>query len=261
MNLKLTTLAVLACAALTAGTVGCGDRTPAAVGISAAASASPTPNGVEKLPPKDIVTASINALKQGQAAHVNGRLDDGTVVVTLDLSMDVAGDCTGSVGVTSLGTFQLIKVGDQLWIKPDQAFWQNHGGAAASALIGDRYLKTTSANPDYGVLGSVCDLSALADSLNPQGVSLSGGPQSTVNGTPAATVLGAKGPEKGTLAVAMLGSPYPLHFDRAGGVGGETLDFKDFTVPVSPTTPRPDQSIDVDQLGQLTSPGASPTSV
>ncbi|KJK57349.1 hypothetical protein [Saccharothrix sp. ST-888] len=256
MNLKLTTVAALACAALTAGVVGGGGTALAAAAPSASTASGP--NGVEKLTGPNVVLAAIKALKAGNSAHVDGRIDDGVNLVTFNLSMDVAGNCTGSVSESFLGNFQVVKAGNDLWVKPDQAFWQGHGGQAVAQLVGDRYLRTTSDNVQFLELASICDLGALADSMSPTGVSLTTGSVGTSNGKPAVAVLGVKGEEHGTLWVATQGRAYPLHFQRTGGIGSETLNFKDFSVPVKNATPGASQSIDLNRLVQVFGTSGSP---
>ncbi|MGE7436481.1 hypothetical protein [Kitasatospora sp. NPDC001175] len=251
MNLKLTTVTALACAALTAGALGGGGTALAADSPSPSPSAALASNGVAKLSGPNVVLSAIKALKDGHSSHVNGRIDDGVNLVTFDLSMDVGGNCNGSVSESFLGNFQVTRVGNDLWVKPDQAFWQNHGGQAVAKLVGDRYLKTTADNVQFLELASICDLSQLADSLSPTGVDLTTGPQGSSNGVPAVSVLGTKGEEHGTLWVATQGRPYPLHFQRTGGIGSEMLNFKEFSVPVKKTTPAPSQSIDLNRLTQI----------
>ncbi|MER5640549.1 hypothetical protein ABT095_26820 [Kitasatospora sp. NPDC002227] len=224
-------------------------------GSTAPTSAQPSGNGVESLGAKDIVARSVQTLKDGRSAHLTGQTSSDGQTVTMDLAMDTTGNCAGTVSQTDQGTFKLVKLGKQVWVKPDAAFWQTHGGPATAQLVGDKYLKTSSDNPDFAQLASVCDLNTLADSIGSVDTVTTGG-RTTVNGTDAVALNGTKGADSGTVYVAVTGKPYPLRIEKSGG----KLDFKDFGTPVPTTTPSPDQSIDLDELNRETtsqSPSAS----
>ncbi|WP_441247261.1 hypothetical protein [Kitasatospora sp. McL0602] len=278
MKSKQTALALLAAAVVASAAAGCGGSsggtsraaasgpastsastaasTAASASGSASASAAGSPNGVEGLAAKEIVSKSAQALKDAGAAKVTGQVTDGGQQTTLDLRMDTAANCSGTMGLAGQGSFQLVKQGTQLWIKPDQAFWQSHGGPATAQLVGDKYLRTTSDNPDFADVASLCDLKQIADQVvsGPSQVSI--GSQTTVDGQQALAVNGTDNDEKGTLYVALRGRPYPLRLEKTGNSPGK-LDFKDFGTPVPTTTPSPDQSVDLDQLQKEVS--ATPT--
>ncbi|MEV4558065.1 hypothetical protein AB0K51_13890 [Kitasatospora sp. NPDC049285] len=229
----------------------------AAVSASAAAAsqgaATAGDNGVAQLPAADIVQRASQALRDAHAVRAAGTVEALGQTITLDLRLDTAGNCNGSLGLGGEGGFKLVKAGQQLWVKPDRVFWDAHGGAGIADLVGDRYLKTTVDDPDFGELGSLCDLGALADQLGSDTASLTTGAATTLRGLPAVPVSGSSDGEPGTLYVATAGAPVPLRLEKSAGA----VDFTDFGTPVPSATPGPNETVDLNEL----TPGSSPSTV
>ncbi|WP_152644871.1 hypothetical protein [Kitasatospora griseola] len=253
--------AAAAVAALTAGCGGSGGSTgPAAAASPAAATATagtPAPgadNGVAGLPAAEILQRSARALRDARSVRAVGTIAGGGQPITMDLRLDTDGNCTGTLSQTDVGGFQVVKAGQQLWVKPDQAFWQSHGGSALADQVGDRYLKTTSDDPDFGEIGTLCDLGGLADQLGAATSDLTKGAATTVQGRPAVPLARSTDTGTATLYVAAQGPPVPLRLEQDVGA----VDFEEFGTPVPSATPGPDQSLDIDRLQQ---PEATPTTV
>ncbi|GAA2747495.1 hypothetical protein GCM10010440_43460 [Kitasatospora cinereorecta] len=217
---------------------------------------------MENLPAQEIVRRSVQALKEGRTAHAVGALTSAGQRIALDLALDTDANCSGTMSLGTEGGFALVKVGKDLWIKPDQTFWDAHGAASVGKVAGDRYLKTTEDDADFGDVTSLCDLTQLADSIGQNAGAVTRGTQTVLGGIPAVTVTGVdEEGEPGTLFVSTQGRPYPLRMEKSSGSDSGGIDFKDFGVPVPSATPGPDQSIDVDQLRQQTLPSGPTASV
>ncbi|MFF4342106.1 hypothetical protein ACFY00_19530 [Kitasatospora sp. NPDC001540] len=226
--------------------------TGSAVSASAAAATSDGDNGIGQLPADQVLQQSVQALKGAGAVRTVGAVSSQGARIDLDLRLDTAGNCTGTLGQSGVGSFQVVKAGPDLWVKPDQEFWRTHGGEALSRLVGDRYLKTGSDNPDFAEIGELCDLTGLADQLGTGRTGLAKGAPTTVEGRPALTLTADSGTGTGTLYVATTGSPVPLKLEKSTG----TVEFSDFGTPVPSATPGPEQSLDLDQL-QSPAPSSS----
>ncbi|MGP3776832.1 hypothetical protein ACTWJ8_38980 [Streptomyces sp. SDT5-1] len=91
----------------------------------------------------------------------------------LDLRLDEDGNCTGELrmgtGGAKGGTVDLVKRGDEVWIKPDVTFWKTQlpgrSGELAADLIGDRYVHGTTDDPMLDGLSGTCDLDAFRERL------------------------------------------------------------------------------------------------
>ncbi|GAA2092791.1 hypothetical protein GCM10009759_18750 [Kitasatospora saccharophila] len=243
---------VAGCGSGSGGPGGAAGATGSAVTASAAAATAAGDNGVAQLPADQVLQRAVQALKGAGAVRATGSVAGEGARIDMDLRMDTSGDCTGTLSQSGTGSFRVVKAGTDLWVKPDREFWQSHGGEAMAQLVGDRYLKTTSDDPDFGEIGSLCDLGALADSLGSAGGDLAKGAPTTVAGRPALTLTADSGTGTGTMYVATTGSPVPLKLEKATGA----VEFADFGTPVPSATPGPDQSLDLDQL-QSPAPTAS----
>ncbi|KDN86778.1 hypothetical protein KCH_14080 [Kitasatospora cheerisanensis KCTC 2395] len=249
----MTAAGAAAAAVLAAGCGGSGGSGgPAAAGSPAAATAAASDNGVAALPAAEILQRAVQALRDARSVRETGTVGGNGMTITVDLRLDGAGSCAGTLRQAGVGGFQVVKAGQELWVKPDHAFWENNGDPALAELVGDRYLKTTSDNPQFAEVVDLCDLGALANRLGSGGSDLAKGAATTVQGHRTIPVTGHSDTGSGTLYVAADGPAVPLRMER--DTGGR-VDLGDFGTPVPSATPGPDQSVDLDQL----QPGASPS--
>ncbi|MGW7201322.1 hypothetical protein [Streptomyces chryseus] len=217
---------------------------------SPSASASPTLNGIDGLPPAEIVDKSAEALRRAPSVRISGTMKKSE----LDLKMDNEGNCDGNV--TQEGThIKIVKRGAKVWLKPDHAFWvQTLGEEAESTeeLLGGRYLLTSIKDPKFGSLASICDISGFADSMDDDeaGETVAKGDRKEVRGTSALELIktqAGKGPSR--LYVARTGQPYPLeiHGEDQGSPAAVTL--AEYGAQFTFTTPGPTEAMDVEKLG------------
>ncbi|EGX56108.1 lipoprotein [Streptomyces zinciresistens K42] len=191
-------------------------------------------NGVGKLPPAQILSKTRKAAGTADAVRLSGTVVTSGRTYKLDMRLKAAG-ATGSVTAKD-ATFQLLRVGEQLYLKADAGFWSaaGHDGKADAAAVDKldgKYVKVPAGDPAYKKFSGFTDKRLLLDGLV------------TVHGTPATDgykeqagvrtirITGDKG-AGGTLDVSLKGTPYPLRLTRAGGAG--TLTFaawgKDFAL-------------------------------
>ncbi|MER8184325.1 hypothetical protein [Kitasatospora sp. NPDC094015] len=268
-------VAVLVGAGLTAGAGGCAsggsgsqgaDPAPAATPSGSAAtgaSGSPatpaaSPNGVEALEPREIVERSAQALRDGRSVRVTGDVDASGEGISIDLALDADANCAGTMNMAGQGGFRLVKVGQQLWIKPDAAFLAANAGPAVAKLIGDKYLRTTVDNQDFAEVGALCNLNSIVDLISTHNGPLSAGTRGTVEGAQVVSVMTTQDGGPGTLYVSVEGRPYPVRLEKVAGEEAGRLDFKDFGAQVAATPPAPEQTLDLDEL-QRESGATGPT--
>nr|WP_181690251.1 hypothetical protein [Streptomyces sp. NBRC 110611] len=106
----------VACAALSAALVGCAGEDPDA-----------GTNGVGKLPPATIEAKARAAAEHAATVHLSGKVVSKGVTYTLDMSLAKDG-ARGGLTTRSAG-FQLLRVGRELYLKADAAFWAGEKGA------------------------------------------------------------------------------------------------------------------------------------
>lgn len=213
-------------------------------------------NGVGKLEPAKIQDKAQSAARDAGAVHLSGNVVSQGRTYKLDVRLKRDG---GAGRVTSgADSFELLRVGDELYLKAPAAFWSHGDGgpapqgaspgatagaaagssgkgdsAAASLKLEKKYVKVPSGDPSYQKLKGFTDKDTLLDGLLGLHGKLTRGEHGTVGGTRTIRVTGAGG-SGGTLDVSLTGTPYPLRVQRAGGAGQlELADWgQDFALSV-----------------------------
>ncbi|MER5870416.1 hypothetical protein [Streptomyces sp. NPDC002044] len=214
-------------------------------------------NGVGKLSADKIEAKARAAATEADSVHLSGTLVSGGKSFTLDMRLKSDG---GSGEVKSQeDTFQVLRVGEQLYLKASAAFW---GQSDSAGKLGDKYVKVPESDPTYKQFRGFTDMDVLLDGLLGLQGKLAKGSYSTVGHTRVVQVTGDKG-KGGKLAVSLEGTPYPLLLERAGGAGRVELAEWGKVFPLDP--PAQDQTVDYgsqlpttkDQSGGGTAPAPS----
>ncbi|MFE9627449.1 hypothetical protein [Streptomyces sp. NPDC006527] len=185
-------------------------------------------NGVGKLPAERIQAKTTAAAGEVDAVRLSGTVVAGGKSYKLDMRLKSDG---GTGSVTAEGaSFHLLRVGEQLYLKADAAFWKNGDGkagtsesdtAAADKLDG-KYVKVPTGDPSYKKFSGFTDKDLLlGDLLTLHGALAKDGHHEQA-GVRTIRITGDGG-SGGTLDVSLEGRPYPLRLERAGGAG--TLSF------------------------------------
>ncbi|MCX5386321.1 hypothetical protein [Streptomyces sp. NBC_00083] len=215
---------------------------------------------------QQIAQRSRTALLGATSLHMTSRGDLGGsgAQTSFDLTLDKAGNCRGSVSLgPQEGSVQIVKRGVDVWLKPDAAFWKNDvpgNGPALAKLVGDRYLKGTTADPVLRNSTDVCDLDTFGKSITggaqqPSTVLTKGKP-AKVDGVAVIPVTGTQQGRTLTIDVAATGTPYPVRITvaKAGAKTPETtVRFDNFDKPVPAATPSAAQSVDISGLNSRAS--------
>ncbi|KUL41157.1 hypothetical protein [Streptomyces regalis] len=204
-------------------------------------------NGVGKLPAAEIQRKTRAAADSTDAVRLSGNVVTSGRTYKLDMRLNSDG-ATGSV--TAQGaTFELLRIGEQLYLKADAGFWSDAGGesgegkgdAAAADKLNGKFVKVPQGDPSYKKFSGFTDKDVLLDGLLTLHGTLATDGHHEQDGTRTIRITGDKG-SGGTLDVSLEGTPYPLRLTRAGG--GGTLTFsswgKDFTLE----KPAKDETVD-----------------
>ncbi|MFG2135526.1 hypothetical protein [Streptomyces sp. NPDC048650] len=179
----------------------------------------------------------------------------------LDLTLDQAGNCTGTISKGSYGRIDLVKRGDQVWMKPDAAFWKTQlpgkAGDAAARKYQGRYLHGTADDTFLKSLATACDLKAFQKSaVGPSSPPPSGHPTSHLSkgrptvqdGTRVLPVVKTTDGVVQTLYVAVDGTHYPRKLTAQANHQTGTILMSDYDRPVSSKTPPPGDTVDISVL-------------
>ncbi|MDF3298035.1 hypothetical protein [Streptomyces tropicalis] len=208
-------------------------------------------NGVGKLPPQQIQSRTRAAADSADTVHLSGNVVSNGRAYRLDMRLKSDG---GTGSVTSQGvTFGLLRIGSQLYLKANAAFWNHADGDGKDSATADKldgkYVKVPQGDPAYKRFSGFTDKRLLLDGLLTLHGTLATDGHHEQSGVRTVRVTGDKG-SGGTLDVSLTGRPYPVRLVRAGGAG--TLGFTDWGKGFALS--EPDQGETVDYGHQL--PGA-----
>ncbi|MFI5523095.1 hypothetical protein [Streptomyces platensis] len=250
--------AATATAALT-----CGVALIAGPACSGAAAAEDPDGGEGDLANKSAQQISDDSLHQLVAAKsLRLRTQTSADPTKLDLTLDRAGNCTGAISKGELGRVELVKRGNQVWMKPDAAFWKSqlpgNEGRDAAEKYKDTFLHGTTKNAFLGNLSAACDLRAFQKSAVPPenppsgapspGPTLTKGRPTTHEGTRVLPVVKKAQGAVETLYVAIDGKHYPLKLTAEVDHQTGTILLSNYDTPVATKTPAPGDTADISVL-------------
>ncbi|GGO88298.1 hypothetical protein [Wenjunlia tyrosinilytica] len=249
---KRTALAA-ACTAAAIGLVGCGTATKDAGKSPSAAPVTSKPAAKEPFAGLSGPRIADKALAATRSASSMTLRFDGTSDgehITAGMALDKRGDCVGDLTMPQ-GGIRIIKTGDTAYMKYDDAMWKSQGkdGATAASVIGDRWIKTSAADPDFKDLGSMCDLEELLAGFDGDTEGSQKGRLTVLDGKPVVPLVEKDGKEVSTAYIAAEGKPYILKITTEGGKEPGTAEFADYDKPVNAQAPSPKNAVDLAKLG------------
>ncbi|MEU5398504.1 hypothetical protein ABZ348_04305 [Streptomyces sp. NPDC005963] len=236
---RRTALSLVLCAGLAVSATACEEKVDPDKGT----------NGVGRLPAAEIESKARATADAASAVRLAGTLvsKGGTFKLNMRLKQDGG---TGSV-TTSENAFELLRIGDELYLKADVGFWSHDDGASgeepseadeeAALKLRDKYVKVPQGDPAYDRFRGFTDMDVLLDGLLGMQGKLSKGDRTKVGGVQAIKVQAEEG-AGGVLDVSLEGQPYPLQFARAGGKGVLTLGEWDVDFALVP--PAKEETVD-----------------
>lgn len=225
-------LAGAACVlAVGAALTGCGGEDPDA-----------GTNGVGRLSAAQIQTKTRTAAESARTVRLHGTVVTSGSTYALDMRLKPDG---GTGSVTAKGaTFGLLRVGEELFLKADAAFWSHDTGeadAAAAEKLAGKYVKVPQGDPSYQKFSGFTDKDVLLDGLLSLHGTVEADGRHERNGVRTVRISGDGG-AGGSLDVSLEGTPYPLRLVRAGSAG--TLTFSDWNKEFVLEQPAKDDTLD-----------------
>jgi hypothetical protein len=181
---------------------------------------SASTNGITAKQPAEALAAARAAANAASSVHVSGSAVAGGSPITLDLDLLAGQGGRGQVSENGL-SFEVIHLGNTVYIKGSPAFYQRVGGAAAAQLLQGRWLKAPASTGSFASLASLTDLHQLvATTLAIRGTPTRGATV-TVGKQKAMGVTNAA--NGGTLYIATTGAPYPVAVTESGASAGRIV--------------------------------------
>ncbi|MEV3858969.1 hypothetical protein AB0J38_32225 [Streptomyces sp. NPDC050095] len=196
---------------------------------------------------------------------------DAHAPAAFDLRLDEDGNCAGSLrmgtGGTDGGSVDLVKRGDEVWMKPDATFWKTQvsgsSGELAAQLFGDRYVHGTTDDPMLDGLAETCDLDAFRAQLDSGSAraaqeQLTKGAPTTVDSTRVVPLTGTSDGDHLTLYVTENAPHRLVRATEKSPAETVTMTLGEYDRPVPSATPSADESVDVSQLHDVAPNGTPP---
>ncbi|MFH9090367.1 hypothetical protein [Streptomyces sp. NPDC017673] len=182
---------------------------------------------------------------------------DRTAPASLELTLDRSGNCVGKLVMgADGGSVALVKRGDQVWMKPDTAFWKaqlpDRRGDAVAARLKNRYLHGSTKDTVLRAMSGTCDLSVFqkeaAAGSSPR-TALTKGAETKVDGTKVIPLTGTgHSGKKITLYVTSAGPHRLVRATQQGPGTDQDLTFTGYDEPVPSATPAPARSVDISEF-------------
>jgi hypothetical protein len=248
-----------ATATATATATAASARGPAPAPVPARAQATTGGgNGIEKLSARKIADKAEKALLNARSLHV--RLTDTAAGDSrhrpsqANLTLDRQGNCTGSLTFGQGGSVELVKRGDEVWLRADEQFWKKQvpgAGGVIDRVVGDRYVHGNVDNAFLKKAARFCDLDTFRSQIKAATTgagTLDKGRPTTVSGTRTVPLTGKQGDRSSTVYVSAEGTAYPLKAVVKGESVAVTTTLSGFNKPVPSKTPSSSDSVDVSKL-------------
>jgi hypothetical protein len=226
---------VLACAlaALAVLLAGCGGKSSTTTTGSTTTTAAD--NGIASQTPDEIIKSMQAAVKQAKSVHIIGAGATGGTSIALNLKLVTGKGGAGHVALGGLG-FDIVRVGNKVYIKASKKFLVHYAGSAGELLAG-RWFTVSKSVQGLGSLEPFTDLPKLMNQiLSAASGTLTKGSPTTVDGQPAIPITDSA--NGGTLYVATTGPAYPLKLVPSKGKGTGAIRFTDWDQPVSLAAPK-----------------------
>ena len=202
------------------------------------------PNGEASKPPGRVLADARAAATKADSAHVAGNVDSDAGPITLDLNTVRGKGAKGSMSTNGL-EFDLVRIGDNAYIRGSDEFYKHFAGPAIAQLLHGRWLKASVTNPRFRSLLPLTSVGLLLGKVSSSHGKLVNDGEATYKGADVVAVRDLSDNSK--LYVAATGKPYPVAI--VGGKQGlsGTVTFGDWNAHVSLSAPS--GAIDISKLG------------
>ena len=228
------------CLGLTAALTGCGGSDDPDEGT----------NGLGKLSPAKVEKKAKKAAQTASSVRVSGSVVTKGGAHRLEMQLSEKGG-RGEVSTKDGPTFELLRIGKDLYLKADADFWarQEKSGKkptkadmkAASKLNG-KYVKVPHGDPAYRQLSVFTKKRSLLDGLLAIEGTRSAEERGKVSDVDTLRVMAGEEGKGGIIDVSLTGTPYPLRLERGGGAG--TVQLKEWNEKFKLSPPDKDDVVD-----------------
>ena len=134
-------------------------------GCGSGHSSSSSGNGEASKSPAQVLKDAQAAAASASSSHVAGNIDSAGDKISLDLSMARGKGAKGSMS-TNGAKFDLVRVGDNIYIRGSDAFWKKTAGALAAQLLDGKWLKAPATTGRFASLAPLTSVAALVGKVS-----------------------------------------------------------------------------------------------
>ncbi|WP_104531111.1 hypothetical protein [Streptomyces specialis] len=183
-------------------------------------------NGIGDLPAAEIEERARQAAVDASAVRLSGTVTSEGRSYRLDVRLSEEGG-VGEVSAEGM-TFELLRVGDELFLKADEAFWESEGipeelETDPAEKLDGKYVRVAPEDPAYAQLSGFTDKETLLEGLLTLEGERETGDRGEIQGVRTIRVE-ADGGVGGAMDVSLDGVPYPMRLERGGAAGELTMD-------------------------------------
>jgi hypothetical protein len=213
-------------------------------GCGSSSSKAAKPNSEASKPAARVLADAKAAATSASSAHVSGRITSNGTPIKLDLTTARGKGAKGSMSTNGL-SFDLVRIGDTVYIRGSDAFYKHFAGAGVAQLLHGKWLKAPATHGRLQSLAPLTSLGALFAGISAHHGKLSNDGKTTYKGTDVVAIRDTSDDSK--LYVAASGKPYPVAI--VGGKKGESgaITFDDWNKSVSLSAPS--GAVDISQFG------------
>ncbi|MGW2639390.1 hypothetical protein [Streptomyces sp. NPDC001348] len=204
----------------------------------------------------EIADRAMKATTGASSLRMKGDVtDDGSDgTIQLDMAVNKEGECAGTMSMGGQGKAELVKTGDTVYMKYDEAFVraQSKGESkedtdAAVSMLAGKWTRMAAKGQDAKDIAGLCDLNSVLGGAEDGNSDATRGRTTTVDGTPAIVLHEKDGKDRYTAYVATEGKPYLLRIDGSSAKEPLNLRFSDYNRPVPAKKPA-GKILDLDAL-------------
>ena len=234
----------LACsfAAIAVLLVGCGGSKSTSSTTTAGTTTAPD-NGVSAKSADEIVAAMQTAVSTATSVHIVGAGTSGGSSISLNLKLVRGKGGAGHIALGGLG-FDIIRIGQKVYINASKNFLLHYAGSSAASLSG-RWFFVSASTKGLGSLGSLTNIDALINQILASHGTLAKGDTTTIGGQPAIAIKDTK--NGGVLYIATTGPAYPLELTPGKNNGTGVIKFTSWDQPIALKAPA--HPLDYSKLG------------
>jgi hypothetical protein len=198
-------------------------------------------NGEDKKSAAQVVADAKAAAKSASIVHVVGGGTDNGQPLKLDLWV---GDGKGKGHLEEGGlSFDIVRVANTVYVKGSAAFWKRFGGAAAAALLHDKWVKVPTTQAQVKSIVGVTDKTLFLESILGQHGKIENKGIVDYQGQKVVEIRDTT--QGGSLYVASQGTAYPVALK--GGKNQGDIAFSDWNANESVVAPK--NAVDLSALG------------